>query len=87
MGHTQEGARTKCKSHPIDFCNNSDTILSAVSHRSGARASGVKALYLARLAGLKEEKDLEKNIQTGMDGVWLKVPAVKAWVLASIVPS
>jgi len=47
----------------------------------------VKALYLARLAGLKEEKDLEKNIQTDMDGVWLKFPAIKAWVLASTVPS
>ena len=56
-------------------------------HRSGARASGVKALYLARLAGLKEEKDLEKNIQTDMEGLWLKVPAVKAWVLASTVSS
>jgi hypothetical protein len=43
----------------------------------------VKALYLARLAGLKEEKDLEKNIQTDMEGIWLKVPAVKAWVLSS----
>jgi hypothetical protein len=47
----------------------------------------VKALYLARLAGLKEEKDLEKNIQTDMEGLWLKVPAVKAWVLASTVSS
>lgn len=44
----------------------------------------MKALYLARLAGLKEEKDMKQNIQTDMDGAWLKDPALKAWVLASI---
>ncbi|KAM3577368.1 hypothetical protein VYU27_000798 [Nannochloropsis oceanica] len=51
--------------------------------KSGARASALKALYLARLADLKEEKDLKKNIGTDLERLWLKIPAAKDWVLSN----
>lgn len=54
------------------------------AHRSGGRASGVKAIYLGRMAGLKDEQDLLRNMQTEQEGPWLKHSGVKAWVLSSI---
>ena len=52
--------------------------------RSAGRASGVKAIYLGRMAGLKEESELLRNMQTEEEGAWRKHPGIKAWVLSSI---
>jgi hypothetical protein len=52
--------------------------------RSAGLASGVKAIYLGRMAGLKEESDLLRNMQTEKEGAWRKHPGIKSWVLSSI---
>jgi hypothetical protein len=36
------------------------------------------------MAGLKEESDLMRSMQTKEEGAWRKHPGIKAWVLSSI---
>lgn len=52
--------------------------------RSAGCASGVKAIYLGRMAGLKEESELLRNMQTEEEGARRKHSGIKAWVLSSI---
>lgn len=57
----------------------------SITHsRSAGRASGVKAIYLGRMAGLKVESDLLRNMQTELEGAWRNHPGIKTWVLSSI---